>query len=413
MMAPKPEKANNHLLFLNSFRALTAIYVLLHHATIHYYNPFIDNHLKGFQKIYFQTFFYGHFAVNMFIVLSGFSLMLSVTKNGYNLKGGSWAFYKRRIVRIIPPYYLAILFSIVLIWLFIGSPTGTHWDGSTTVTFGDILRHLFLIHDFFASTQAHINHVFWSIAVECPIYIFFPLLVFLWRKTGPVVTLTLSVIIAVTGVILLIFLGKIYRDINMFSSGVSPYIILFTLGMLAADMAFAETGFACQIRTLYLKSSVFKRIICSIAFLIVALGVNQLIDNAKFPGNNNLSAYFIDVLFGVIVGCMLFLCSIYSINDGKANLAFRFLNARPLAFIGSFSYSLYLIHAPLLQIISQYMLSHLAIDEFSATLLLSALGVMLIIPFSYLFFLVCERPFLKYGMNTNRNKIAKPAVISN
>ena len=58
---------------------------------------------------FWGLFRHGHYAVAVFIVLSGFCLMLPVTRdpNG-RLPGGFAAYLGRRARRILPPYYAAL-----------------------------------------------------------------------------------------------------------------------------------------------------------------------------------------------------------------------------------------------------------------------------------------------------------------
>ena len=46
---------------------------------------------------------YGHLAVAVFIVISGFSLTLRPSTNGYALAEGGRGFFRRRFWRIVPP----------------------------------------------------------------------------------------------------------------------------------------------------------------------------------------------------------------------------------------------------------------------------------------------------------------------
>ena len=73
----------------------------------------------------------------------------------------------------------------------------------------------------------------------------------------------------------------------------------------------------------------------------------------------------------------------------------KVLNWRPLVLVGTFSYSFYLLHAPLLQIIWQYLLRPLKLSPFHEFLALSFAGLPAIIGISYLFHLLCERPFMR------------------
>jgi peptidoglycan/LPS O-acetylase OafA/YrhL len=76
---------------------------------------------------------------------------------------------------------------------------------------------------------------------------------------------------------------------------------------------------------------------------------------------------------------------------------YRLLSAAPLARIGVFSYSLYLVHAPLQQLVWQYALLPLGLGPAATFALLAGVGCPLIIGFAYLFFLVAEQPLLRQG----------------
>jgi peptidoglycan/LPS O-acetylase OafA/YrhL len=70
------------------------------------------------------------------------------------------------------------------------------------------------------------------------------------------------------------------------------------------------------------------------------------------------------------------------------------LSVKPLVFVGTFSYSLYLIHAPLLQVLWQYVCEPLGMSPEQRFVLLMTLGLALILGASYLFFLMFEAPFM-------------------
>src|SRR6266446_573435 len=115
-----------HRAYLDGLRAVAALYVLLHHAFLQVIpNPVTDaNRLPH----WFILFAQGNLAVDVFIVLSGFCLMLPVVSLGYEVSGGAVHFFRRRARRILPPYFAAMGLSLLPIWLLIGEKTGTHWD---------------------------------------------------------------------------------------------------------------------------------------------------------------------------------------------------------------------------------------------------------------------------------------------
>ena len=197
-MSHKPSAAflsqPQHLDYLDSLRALAALYVIVQHALLH--TQLTKMKLPWLQQLLVDSFSFGHYAVDLFIVLSGFCLMLPVVKNNGRLRTGALQFFKKRARRILPPYYLAMAASLVLIFAIIGQKTGTHWDESIPVGGKDIFTHLFLIQDLFHDTSSTINHAFWSISVEWRIYFLFPLLVLAWERFGPILTSLFAVIVS-------------------------------------------------------------------------------------------------------------------------------------------------------------------------------------------------------------------------
>src|ERR1700744_1893966 len=140
----KKYSLKDNYLYVDGLRALAAIYILIHHITRYNYSN-LDTPARFIQSL-FQ---YGHYTVDVFIVISGFCLMLPVLSNDYHLPKGVLGFYKRRFKRIYPVYLIACLLSLVFIYTVIGKSTGTMWDLSLPVTPAAIITHLFLIQDLF------------------------------------------------------------------------------------------------------------------------------------------------------------------------------------------------------------------------------------------------------------------------
>jgi peptidoglycan/LPS O-acetylase OafA/YrhL len=71
----------------------------------------------------------------------------------------------------------------------------------------------------------------------------------------------------------------------------------------------------------------------------------------------------------------------------------RLLKSRPLVLVGTFSYSLYLIHAPALWVLFP-VIHTLRLSDNAAFLFRLAVGTPFALLLAYLFFLIVERPFL-------------------
>src|SRR5215203_1884331 len=108
--APPPPR----LAFLDGLRGLAASYVVLHHAAL----LVPPSGLTGPATVARFLLRHGHYAVAVFIVLSGYCLMLPVARDPLGrLPGGTLAFFGRRARRILPPYYAALVLCWALIAL--------------------------------------------------------------------------------------------------------------------------------------------------------------------------------------------------------------------------------------------------------------------------------------------------------
>lgn len=297
--------------------------------------------------------------------------MLPVARNGYQLPNGVWGFYWRRIRRILPPYYLAMGFSLALIWLVVGKPTGTFWDMSLPVTPQAVASHLLLIHDFSLQGDFKINYVFWSIAVECQVYPFFPALVALWRRYPALVALALALGGSFGLLIITLATGLPGLAPPASAAYVAPYVGLFAMGMFAAGLRGASAPL-----WQFLHEWHVWEVVALAAFALLVTRVSAW------------SIYPLDLCAGVMGVCALVVCSHPGFNPLRAILEWR-----PLVWIGGFSYSLYLIHAPLVQALWQY-IRPLGLGDIATYLALLIIGTPLFVLVAWGFWYLCERPFL-------------------
>ncbi|HLK59711.1 MAG TPA: acyltransferase [Chthonomonadaceae bacterium] len=367
-----------HFDYLDGVRALAALYVVADHARIHLVLP------SGWTSRLTFWLQFGHFAVDVFIVLSGFCLMLPVARGDGTLRGGMKGFLARRARRILPPYYAAVALSLLLIWTLIGTPTGTHWDVSLPVSGRDILAHLLLVQDALPLVDgAKINHPLWSVAVEWQIYFLFPLLVSLWQRFGgarvAIVTTLLSYLAGVAAVRYALLEGMHFQ-----------YIGLFALGMLGATFAFSPLQAWKDQREHWPWG------IIALGSLLLALGCGVVWRHV-----HGITIY-VDPLIGVSTAALL-----VALAPPRQNLLKSLMQWKPLVFVGGFSYSLYLIHAPLLQVVWQYGIRPLHPKPVISFWLLLTVGTLLILLASYLFSLPCERPFIT---SLKREKRPVPAT---
>ncbi|AGY59684.1 acyltransferase family protein [Gloeobacter kilaueensis] len=355
---------------LDGLRGLAALFVVLHHAYIDVDSPQLPSAL-----IYSsQWLHYGHFSVAIFIVLSGYCLMLSVARTpDYSLPKGLFHYFKRRAKRILPPYYGALLLCLLLIAAVdgLGHFDHTIWDNSLPAfSLEALLPHLLLIHNFSANWVKKIDYPMWSVALEWQFYFLFSLVLLpLWRRFGPLFVMFFAFVV---GYIPLYFLHG-YLEWSC------PWFLgLFALGMVAAAIS-VQPGFAA-----WRKNIPWAGISLLLALAVGAMGALfsfwWVLD--RLP--------LIDPLVGLAAACLLVACSSPS---AERMAVLKVLRARWLVACGMFSYSLYLVHAPILAIV-RLGLKPLALTPVQWFWMLPSLGTICATAVAWLFYRIFERPFL-------------------
>jgi peptidoglycan/LPS O-acetylase OafA/YrhL len=350
------KKPGAHLDFLDGLRALLALYVVQRHAEVYFWRVMESQMAKKLSL--WSPLRYAHFAVDIFIVISGFCLFLPVVRAGVTLRGGALPFFKRRARRILPPYYAALVASLLGLWI-----TGETAQ-FTGPNFSRVWQHVLLVHD--ALSPFSPNSALWSIAVECHIYLLFPLLVLSWRRLGPAGTLAWSAVVA--AVLYVGLLSTTYRVIT------PQYLLLFGFGMGAAAIFSSP------------RWPDLQRVPWGIAAAVLIPGM-MAVRYVAPPRLVDQYLFVQDVLVGLGAAALLLAAA----RPGPVSTV---LSVRPLVRIGHFSYSIYLIHIPILEVIAYFTGWNLSkVGGVQKPVELLAL-VAVATAFAYLFYLAFERPFV-------------------
>ncbi|HVY25549.1 MAG TPA: acyltransferase [Polyangiaceae bacterium] len=364
---------------MDGIRALAASYVVLFHAVL----GFAGNDLSGRWRLLRGAFGFGHEAVAVFIVLSGYCLMLPVVgADGYSLRGTLGSFFRRRARRILPPYFATLALSLLAIALLPPlrrAGTGTIWDDSLPAFEPRaLLAHLVLLHNWLPDLAYRINGPLWSVASEWQIYFFFPLLLLpLWRRGGPGLTLGVAVLVGYTPLLLV-------RAPSM--AAIPWYLFLFTLGMIAASKSYgpaAAQGSAP--RSPWGSLAAASWLGCA-AF---GLGAAKIWFQLK-P--------LTDALVGGATAFTLIYLAELTARERTAAPARRhpllwLLESRPALAVGHFSYSLYLTHLPVVALCYFAIAGH-GLSASAVALLTMATSLPSSLLVAYLFHLVFERRFM-------------------
>lgn len=349
--------------FLEGLRGLAALYVVLGHLC----SMADPSHLAGKASeapIWLQKamapFAYGHLAVAAFIVISGFCLQLSLFHNGTGRIPSLRTFFKRRARRILPAYYACLGFSIIVCILVTERTAGMPFEMYVPLTWANVLSHLFLVHNLSLDWMYKINGVLWSIGVECQLYLLFPILILLRARIGRLG------VVALTGLASWVVIQTVPHAPKLYPW----YLALFTLGIVSAHYSYRP----------HLKKGTHPYLALVLAWPALIVCCMACADNAPI--------YVRDAWLGLGIASLFYAWSVRP--------SFRLARAfswPPLVALGGFSYSLYLMHHPVEQVV--FVLRPWFIQgEGLALGYLLVVGLPVILASCYLFSHLFEQPFI-------------------
>jgi peptidoglycan/LPS O-acetylase OafA/YrhL len=303
-----PSSAPNtrHIPSLDGLRAVSFLFVFIAHAGLENLVP-------------------GGFGVTVFFFLSGF-LITTLMRVEYE-KNGSVNFrhfWLRRALRILPPFYIVLILATITSVLL--DPPGTLSGPSLAAQALHYSNYWIIFHGY--DGQAPGTRVYWSLAVEEHFYLLFPWLYVAMRRCQLSARRQAFLLWGLCALILA------WRCVLVLLLG-APADRTY----LASDTRVDSILFGCAL----------------------AVWNNPVLDG---PTTRERSWKYagLPVAIGVLIGCLVYRAADfretarYSLQGLALTAIFvsairfsdwaplRVLNARPVAFIGVLSYSLYLVH---------------------------------------------------------------------
>lgn len=355
-------RSTQRITSLDGLRGLAALAVVLHHAFLT--SPAFWAARQGEDAPYYATaltyspvhlLWGGHEAVLIFFVLSGLVLTLPFTR----ASGAPWRrYYVARAIRLYLPVVASVLFAsaLTLAWPRNGSnPALTPWVRSHDIA---VTAILVLKDSFLLGGVSNLNSPLWSLRWEVIFSILLPIYVLLAKKLGTkywAPLLLLSIAFTATGR----FIGYDWAQ----------YLPLFGVGALIA----------VNIERLRLAGRILYAGRMARWRAPAILSLAALLTIAEWaitkPVSNTL-----DRLNPIIVvpGVALLVVLAFSSRGFSG-----FLESPPLRFLGTISFSLYLVHEPILVSIA-------TIIPVGASYLVFILGIPISICAAWLFFRIVE-----------------------
>ncbi|GAB4039120.1 acyltransferase family protein [Spirosoma jeollabukense] len=303
----------------------------------------------------------GYLWVDFFFLLSGFIMVhvyghsFSAISNLHLFKRFMWA----RFARIYPLHLFSFLCMVSFYFWYKATNTLTAFDHQL-YNLNAIPTNLFLIHGLGVHTFLSWNAPSWSISTEWWMYVLFPLLMLFFQKTTPGKRLGMLWFIIAGYLFISYYLHPLsmakspYPDLTRVNSidvtydyGFVRCFFGFLFGMLIYDLY--------KIKWLYatLKSSLLWMGLVALIFITLSIHIPDMITVLLFAAIVLMSAY----------------------NSGAANVL---LNLRPLVWLGDISYSLYLMHLPIMYFLLIY------IKRFPSITFSASMPVLWLYSFAYI-----------------------------
>lgn len=350
--------AQVHILGLDGIRGLAALFVVVHHCYV--------LSCPGYPRMtgpwWAGWMIYGHLAVVVFILLSGFSLAVAPAARGWRL-GPLRRYAHRRAWRILSAYWPALGFSFAMAWLFVPQPGEAPLAARSAVVYGLLLQDV--------TGAPSPNGAFWSIAIEAQLYVVLPLLFLLVRRAG-----LLAMLLVVSAPVLVVgTFAPSVPALDLFTRFTPQLAFGFAMGVWAAGLA-AEQG----------RSAI------AWGWLALAAAVPPVVMIYLQGSVWAVEHYFwVDLAVAPAVALLL-----TALARGRARPAGAVLDVAPLRRLGAFSYSLYLVHAPVVVAVAELVVIPRVGTGTGALLLMLAIALPLALLVSRAFAAVFDLPFQRH-----------------
>lgn len=280
-----------HIKSLDFLRGIAALGVVLYH-----YSGLL---LPTLNPNYFTDFLaYGEYGVQIFFVISGFIIPYSMSKSNYTITD-FWKNLSRRYVRLAPPAYLAMLFSILIYFsaiIILKRPIdGISWPGTSLLA---ILGNLSFTAPLINTSWY--NPVFWTLAIEFQFYVLIGLILPLILTKKYYLTLFISLILLLIGnhrPDYMDWFGWFFGHSSFFFLGIILFLkkesILKGVPLIAITLI--------TIAICYYQNSIPKFMFGMFAFCIILFEINISFKLATYIGGISYSLYIIHWPFGILI----------------------------------------------------------------------------------------------------------------
>jgi peptidoglycan/LPS O-acetylase OafA/YrhL len=292
---------------LDAFKAIACLMIVLHHLAV--YGPMSDAAYPLFPGLIDWLFQHGRMAVQAFFVMAGFLVARKFAPHGVSLVASPWPIIGQRYVRLAIPYLAALTIAIACAAL------AREWVDHDSIpdapSIPQLLAHVFLLQDLL--DQDALSAGVWYIAIDFQLFALSALLLWLPRQAG--------------------FPAK--------ARSIAP--------LLVAALALASL-FAFNLNQAWDETALY---------FFGSYGLGML---AYWISNSRRNMLWLGLLAALVAAALLVefreriaVAGVLALMLGlsKSSSSFgNWLAFRPLAYLGRISFSVFLVHFPLLLLVN-------------------------------------------------------------
>lgn len=368
------ENRSTRLISIDALRGIAALGVVLYHAVGQYQTP-----SQGFFNYlalpFHHLFTNGYVGVFLFFVISGFCIHLQWARAraaGVEYKINFRAFWKRRLRRLYPPYLIA--FAIYLI-------VAAYTSGIDLTHFFvyDVGMHLLMLHNLDPHTCYSINGVFWTLAIEEQLYLAYFLLLFIRTRWGWTSALIACALARVGWYLLSYYAYRLFEIGIPVPEAAASHWLTWALGALSVEAAVGLIKLPAWCRDMRV----------GIAALLAAAALSYVLPIMDQQGLAHRIGW---LTIHPMWGLGFFILVNWFV---KAEMNWRELFHVPqwingLAYVGVFSYSLYLTHQLVIMAAWRFIIPELH-PMLNNILVITPASII----FAWIFFCYAEKPYMK------------------
>ena len=296
---------------IQGLRAIAVILVVLYHAHVPY--------LTG-----------GFVGVDIFFVISGFLITGHIVKSLERGKFSFAEFYSRRVRRILPASLAVLVVSLAVAWLVVPPLQLARIARDAAWTAIYIPNLLFAREgtDYLSQPEPSLFQHYWSLGIEEQFYLLWPLILWaVYRATKRNVSAVIGAVVVLVGAS---FAGSV-----LMTSTNQPWAF-FLLPTRAWELGIGGLVALALIRREWRFGAVTRGIVGSAGLIVLVVTALRFDDSTPFPS-------YYAALPVIATAVIIFVGPYEGVLAG-------ILQNRAALWIGAISYSVYLVHWPLLVI---------------------------------------------------------------